>query len=85
MDSIKDIELVITVSTMTFWPYKVGQKNKSKPEMPESQLEGETQKANESALLIAEEYRWDSVVAGQPLLKVTTKGCKAGALCLSAG
>ena len=36
-------------------------------------------------IVIIEEYKWDSLVTGQPLLKIKTTGTKAAALCLPSG
>ena len=94
MDSTSDIEVVLMLSVMTHWPYSVVQKKRICPdalnfdedqETKELQLEEQVQKHTQPALLIAEEYHWDTLVSGQPLLKIKTTGIKAAALCLPAG
>ena len=94
VDSIKAIEIILNLSTVTYWPYKGLKKNQKtltgsthmlNEVQDDAKSEVEEPKRTQPALLIVEEYQWDTVVAGQPLLTIKTTGTKAAALCLPPG
>jgi hemoglobin-like flavoprotein len=88
VDSINDIEVIVMLSVLTHWPYLIGQKKRicsDEDEDQDTKEEKQVHKQTQPALLIAEEYHWDTLVSGEPLLKIKTTGIKAAALCLQGG
>ena len=92
VDSVKAIEIILSLSTITHWPYKrksvkslTGSSYALGEALEEAKSDTEEAGHSQPTLLTAEEYQWDTVVAGQPLLKIKTTGTKAAALCLPPG